>query len=848
MSLVSLSSESSELNTLSQAPFDFKNYFPQPLVLRPNSQVCVSSITFSGFVGTEFNIIGNDSPLSFTGNNKLLFGFADTKYTYNYDVAILNPAVYSGPELATEIARAMNEANRLKHWEFSCTFTAGNPQANPITEDQFTISYQASAVVPPFTAGNWSVATTEIMNAGNAIITPINDIGTTFPEPATRIAILDTNTPGPDYRGNAIAFAWQKGLAQYVSTDGHGGGSCQFTIHSDGDGLNYVSDPIFPSCRFGVTIPTFVGKGLEGVTDIASPEMSYNGSNIISISTHHNNIANANVMAIHANLRVFDADHEGEASFSDSESALLRVLNLDGILTSKQDVLMVRFTPFYPTGDFVVQLFKSTDRGETFASIPDATGGNNSGTDTSPKIFTTTLDANFSAFDSCIYATSFPLANPQGPSSEPQFNLYEPATIALIPFVDIQRRMEFAPRAESNVITGLNLTNNIYDQPVTAELDTDGGTRTANTIYTIQFDGDATNGYQGTISITTPPVSDTSDVPSTEIVGRAFQQDPNTRLFTRFLLYADNTVPVGTAVPIGSITLDPTNDKFTIVSSSFTSGQDWVGTILDPTNSRPETFTTPYFIDTQMMENVDDTISYKYRSRFPIGALSPYSSLNPGVAPTQAVPYATVGAAQVITNVSRFITGIITQDDISRNGEGPARRLEVSFERVANVQEVLGFVETSYELDENTTALSTDARPRKNLPNGQKQIHISIPELSNVKSLEGESAQRYKTIKVLPKTTFTEDPNDSTVSYSADYEDFIDINNASTLQINELTAQLRNADGKLAKFVDGTTRLTIKFREDPEAKRERMMQSVIQKMSALKDPQAELMVTNFVGS
>ena len=33
-------------------------------------------------------------------------------------------------------------------------------------------------------------------------------------------------------------------------------------------------------------------------------------------------------------------------------------------------------------------------------------------------------------------------------------------------------------------------------------------------------------------------------------------------------------------------------------------------------------------------------------------------------------------------------------------------------------------------------------------------LHVSIPELSNVQSFEGESSQRYKTIKVLPKADF----------------------------------------------------------------------------------------------
>jgi hypothetical protein len=120
--------------------------------------------------------------------------------------------------------------------------------------------------------------------------------------------------------------------------------------------------------------------------------------------------------------------------------------------------------------------------------------------------------------------------------------------------------------------------------------------------------------------------------------------------------------------------------------------------------------------------------------------------------------------------------------------------------------------------------------------------------MSGVKSLEGESSQRYKTIKVIPKDSFSEDVSSSLLTYQANYEDWIDINNAGEQQINELSLQIRKPDGTLATWVDNTTRATIKFREDPEQKRSRELQSVLERISPLKNPQAELLVTNFVGS
>ena len=138
MSLFSLSSESSVIANYNQSSFNFKNHFPQPIILKSHSQVCLSSITFSGFVGNEYNITGTSDPLVFNGSNKLLFGFDDVEFTGDYDVAILRIGVYTGADLATELARAMNEANRLRHFQFSVSFTEGNLATN--TFDEFEIS------------------------------------------------------------------------------------------------------------------------------------------------------------------------------------------------------------------------------------------------------------------------------------------------------------------------------------------------------------------------------------------------------------------------------------------------------------------------------------------------------------------------------------------------------------------------------------------------------------------------------------------------------------------------------------------------------------------------------------
>ena len=101
-------------------------------------------------------------------------------------------------------------------------------------------------------------------------------------------------------------------------------------------------------------------------------------------------------------------------------------------------------------------------------------------------------------------------------------------------------------------------------------------------------------------------------------------------------------------------------------------------------------------------------------------------------------------------------------------------------------------------------------------------LHISIPELSGVKSFEGESSQKYKTIKVIPKSDFNVNNQNGSLSFTANYQDYIDINNAQELQLSELTIQVRQPDGTLATNLKPDTRCTIKIQPKQDANMQKM--------------------------
>lgn len=850
MSLVSLSSESSVISNYNQASFNFKNHFNQPIILKPHSQVCLSSITFSGFVGSEFNIIGNDDPTIFIGNNKLLFGFADAKFTGDYDIAVLRPAVYTGADLATEIARALNEANRLRYFEFNVVFSEGNPQSNPITFDRFQISYTSGndAVDGP---GTWSRNRQSV--ATNVNLSTELQHSDTFPDPATKIQISDVVTGDPDDNkaNTCSAFSWRKGLTQFESVDG--GGSATFTIHCDGDGSDFSIFPHVAQSNFGLNRPSLCGSALDSI-ESTDPEMDFNGDTDIRIHTLYQAAGGVQTNSLHIvmNERVGTGNPFWEAS----SPKQVRVIDLDGILTNLKrgmQVLMVKITAFYITGDYIVQLYNSDDRGLNYTLLADDAGGDNTGTDTRPKVYTQDMGNGFAPFGGCIYTTKG-IPDGAGGFINTIINSYDPSTVTMIPFVRFPRIEESFPQEAQNIITSINLTSDQTDSPCNATLNLNAGStppRVADNIYTIQFDSDTTGGYQGTISIPTPETGPgaVSGVPSSELNGKAFARDTTKKTYNSVLLYADNLTPLGQAVSVGELVIDLATEIITIAGSLFASGESWVGSFDGGGDGKPTTNTVPYYILSQSKENTEDSVMYRYKDKFPLGALSANGySLVYDTEPTTSMQLGNVNA-NVLENPFRIITAAITQTDIETVGEGANRRLFVGNGRVANVNNVLGFQQNSYELLSSTTTLTTDAKPLKDLPIGEKQIHISIPELSNVKSLEGESSQRYKTIKVLPKTVFTGD-DDGVVSYSANYEDWIDINNLGESQINELTMQLRNADGKLAKFVDGTTRATIKFREDPEKKQERMFDRLARQITQSQNPGQEILVNrgSFAGS
>ena len=155
MSLINLASKTNN-DIIEQQPFNFKNHFPQPIVIKPNSQVCL----------THFYHFRDDGYYRITSqNNVIAYMIANFRANSEYRYASLNTGRFTGDELAVEIARAMNDVILQENYLWACAFDAGNANANPVELDKFTISYSHVATPTNPKGGIW----TEIKNSDSTV-------------------------------------------------------------------------------------------------------------------------------------------------------------------------------------------------------------------------------------------------------------------------------------------------------------------------------------------------------------------------------------------------------------------------------------------------------------------------------------------------------------------------------------------------------------------------------------------------------------------------------------------------------------------------------------------------------
>ena len=101
-------------------------------------------------------------------------------------------------------------------------------------------------------------------------------------------------------------------------------------------------------------------------------------------------------------------------------------------------------------------------------------------------------------------------------------------------------------------------------------------------------------------------------------------------------------------------------------------------------------------------------------------------------------------------------------------------------------------------------------------------LMVSIPELSGLKSYQGidkgigkHLTGEAKVLSVLPREEFTGTSDNGHLVYVAPFENWLDVNNAGPIVLNQLTIEVRILSGEIADDLSAITTAQIKFREDP---------------------------------
>ena len=134
MSLISTSS------TTQQEAYLYENHYPQPIVIAPNSQICLQK--FIHYRGALYEVS--------TQNNTIGFRFGAGGQNQDVPRFVSIPTgTYDGDGLAEAISLALNSVNQQQNYEWTCTFTAA-PSTND--DDIFQIQY---ASVPTPDVNSW---------------------------------------------------------------------------------------------------------------------------------------------------------------------------------------------------------------------------------------------------------------------------------------------------------------------------------------------------------------------------------------------------------------------------------------------------------------------------------------------------------------------------------------------------------------------------------------------------------------------------------------------------------------------------------------------------------------------
>ena len=818
MSLISLSS-SSRSSEARENQSNFSNFFPQPIMIKPHSQVCLTSF---------YHFRDNARYSVNQSNDKLVFGFGDR----NFDVpmvAILSRGAYVGADFAFEVARAMNKANLQQNYTWSCTFTPGTVGGGGLSEfDEFVISYDDASPADT-TGGEWSFLDNTTKLADQNTLT-----NNTAAETTSSLLNQGDKTNFPIILRDGVLL--YDGYVRYenISTSNEVTAATQQSLANLDMGL--ICDSMTSNVGVGSSdafgFNANFGNILVQTRDTNPGVAAADAGNSIAIST----------------LEPVQGEDPYAASNAGKKQVNRRLIDNANMILLMNDGerFAIEIHRNAPQRAWVVKIQKSTDDGESYDDLSDGEGSAVA-KDGRPAVYSQTIGGV--SYTSLIYS-SVGINDVSGnpiPASQ-SLNAARNTLAPFIPFV--------------NMVGQMSILDGFLFDDTTFQVDTGQGSPAlvADNQFIMVFGQDESgNGYDFIMETDTAEVTSSTQCNSSQFDGFAIGGSYLDGAVQTYSVYSDNLTPIADATEIGTMEIRPGEGVGGFLQLSFV-GLDGS----EPISINPAIFSVTDVDPEIKNQNTALTLQGKY---------------NPAYHPRTTISGQPIDSVEGFTRIGQsfdvdFWDGTTYGEDTASGSSFPQEsylvlsRPSVAAKYNARAAPVfaqgspelnagttgglLGFTDAIVSKDSGTKTYTRDTKPQTNSSDGA--LHISIPELTGVRSYEGEAETTAKTIKVLPKNIFWEDNANGSLTYSADYEEWIDISNAEPLSLNEMTVQCRNPDQRLATNLQTITRATIKIREDPEQKRMQEQRELFTLMSQMRtqgqSTSAPVLVNNssFLGS
>ncbi len=206
-------------------------------------------------------------------------------------------------------------------------------------------------------------------------------------------------------------------------------------------------------------------------------------------------------------------------------------------------------------------------------------------------------------------------------------------------------------------------------------------------------------------------------------------------------------------------------------------------------------------------------------------------------------------AATPLTLSSMFKFGLLVGNQIF-NGNftsaGPNQITTVDANpNIANLAITLGF-ENGYSFQNgsatNPVQTADTSAPFTDIIT--PSLHVELPDF-NIKSYSGESSDRGKAICVIPKEQWTTDSKLGTLHYIAPYPLPIKLNVANRQPFYQISARIRQPDGKLADDLINPSQITLKLDRSAEAKQEDALKGALRMFQSVNANNQDSKISNF---